>query len=424
MAIGRARGEGRKGATSTAGNPFRVSGTVTGAYFTNREDELARIVRTLQEPGAKLLLAGARRTGKTSTLERAVETVTAAGGAACLADLSTASTPVDMANRVLAAAMRVVKRGWASAIRERMAHLTAGVSFTPDPATGFVIPSLNVSVRAADELTQETSLAQVLDTLDALAADRHVTLGIVLDEFQEIARFGEHAEWRLRGVIQRHQHVSYVVAGSHLSLMDAMQSKGRAFYKLFERCPFGPIDPEHMAGWIDARVRTVGLVPRNAGDRCVALAGARTRDIVRLARKCVDRHASGTHPIDALAVDAAFREILDEDDDSTHRWWSTLTVLQQNVLRAVAGATTGLTAGVTQRQFGLRPSTMTTVQTLVATGVLQRTPHGSGYMFDDPFVRGWVVLHALPDLGQVHPATFIASPTGEYHPSSGVLSRR
>src|ERR1019366_6511346 len=96
--------------------------------------------------------------------------------------------------------------------------------------------------------TQEASLARVLDLLDELAGKRKMTLGLVLDEFQEIARFGEHAEWRLR-------------------------------------------------------------------------AGARTRDIVRLARKGVDR-AEDTPRIDGTAVDAAFREILEEDADSTQRWWS------------------------------------------------------------------------------------------------------
>jgi hypothetical protein len=394
-------------------NPFRVSGTVAGPHFTDREDELARITAALTEPGAKLLVAGERRIGKTSTLERAIAKVNAAGGAACMADLSTASTPVDMANRILTAAHRVVKRGWASALRDHLAQLKMSVTIKPDPVAGGVTVGFDVSARDADAQAQERSLGTVLDLLDELAGDRDMTLGLVLDEFQEVARFGEQAEWRLRGILQRHQHLSYVIAGSHVSLLDAMQGKGRAFYKLFERCPFGPIAANHMAQWIDARMRSVGLTPEGAGVRCVAVAAARTRDIVRLARKCVDR-ADGVSTIGPDAVDAAFGEILEDDEDSTQRWWTDLTVPQQNVLRAVAGASTGLTARVTQQQYGLRASTMTTVQALVADGVLRKTAHGSGYMFDDPFVRGWVVARALPDLGIVQPATFIASPTSEY----------
>ena len=77
----------------------------------------------------------------------------------------------------------------------------------------------------------------------ALAGDRAITLGIVLDEFQEISRFGgESAEWHLRGIIQHHQHVSYVLAGSQAHIIERMLDQGRAFYGLADHLQFGPID--------------------------------------------------------------------------------------------------------------------------------------------------------------------------------------
>ena len=36
------------------GNPFRIHGLVSGNYFTNRDDELKRLVHALKEPGSKL----------------------------------------------------------------------------------------------------------------------------------------------------------------------------------------------------------------------------------------------------------------------------------------------------------------------------------------------------------------------------------
>src|SRR5450759_4711823 len=131
-------------------NPFRVGGTVGGAYFTDRSAELARITAALTEPGAKLLVAGERRVGKTSTLERAVEAVNAEGGTACMADLSTASTPVDMANRILTAALRVVKRGWAAALRDRLALLKLSVTLKSDPVAGGFAVGFDLSARDAD----------------------------------------------------------------------------------------------------------------------------------------------------------------------------------------------------------------------------------------------------------------------------------
>ena len=47
-------------------------------------------------------------------------------------------------------------------------------------------------------------------------------------------------------------------------------------------------------------------------------------------------------------------------------------------------------------------------------GVVVKTGGGSGDTFDDRFVRGWVLVQAVPDLGLHLPATHIASPTSEY----------
>jgi hypothetical protein len=99
-------------------------------------------------------------------------------------------------------------------------------------------------------------------------------------------------------------------------------------------------------------MRSAGLDPDGAGARCILLAGARTRDIVRLARKCVDR--AGANPrVDTPAVDAAYAEIIDEEADSTQRWWSQLSRVQQKVMRAVAASSQGLTTAATRQRFAL-----------------------------------------------------------------------
>ncbi len=405
----------RRAPSRSPENPFRISGTVSGAFFTDRERELKQCLRTLREPGGKLLVAGVRRTGKTSVLERAVETVNAKGGHAFLADFATATSLVDLSNRLLAGATQAAGRRWTTLLRDLVTRLQAQLSLAPDPVTGLSVPSFSVALRQESADVQQASLGHVLDSLNALAAKRNIVLGVVLDEFQELSRFGETAEWHLRGVIQKHRHLSYVVAGSRVALLDAMQAKGRAFYQLFERCPFGPIDARHLAAWIDERMRSVGLTPAEAGARCITLVGARTRDIIRLARKCVDR-AGANARVDAAAVAAAYVEIVDEEADSTQRWWSQLTRVQQKVLRAVAASPQGLTTGATRARFALEQtgSISKTLTRFVADGAVVRTAHGSGYTFDDPFVRGWVLVHAVPDLGLQLPATHIASPTSEY----------
>ncbi len=406
-------------------NPFRIHGTVEGEFFTNRKEELEAFRRILSEPAAKMVVYGRRRMGKSSTLENAVRQANSKGGHALVADISTASTVTDIGNRILASAARAVGRRWQEIAKDLIGRLQGAVKLAPDPATGLLLPSFDVGLRQDSLETQRQSMAQVLDALNAIAESRKTHIGLVLDEFQEITKFGgEDAEWHLRGVVQRHKRVSYIFAGSEEHLIRAMLKRGRAFYNMLDQHHFGPINRQHLSGWIDDRIASVGLSSHLVGDACVNLAGPRTRDIVQLARKCVDRATGKALGNDAVA--AGYVELVEDQDDSIRNWWNSLTSLQQNVLRAVAGSSAGLTTADTRRKFGLESSGSVTnaATALTREGHLIRTDNGSGYVFDSPFVRGWVIIHALPDIGIELPASHIASETSEYRPPPETRPRR
>lgn len=397
-------------------NPFRIHGTVGGEYFTDRKDELARFRAILEEPAAKMVVYGHRRMGKSSTLELAVGSVNRAGGHALLADLSTASTLADISNRILSGAAKSMGKRWGDLITDWVKMLQGSVSLKPDPLTGFLLPSFDVSVRTDTLERQRETLTAVLDSLNSLAKKRKMNVGLVLDEFQDIVRFGgESAEWHLRGVVQSHHNVSYIFAGSKEHIIRAMLDKGRAFYRMLDEYHFAPIERQHMAAWIDERLASDSLKPQGAGESCIRLGGPRTRDIVQVARKCADRSGDGG-TIAWNEVAEAYVEIIEEMDDSISTWWNTLTRQQQNVLRAVAGSGTGLTTGETRRKFSLGETGTPTnaAASLLRDGHLVRTDNGSGYVFDSPFVRGWVIIHALPDMGLTLSPTHIASETSEY----------
>ncbi len=397
-------------------NPFRIGGTVRHPFFTDRANELELYARRLRESAQKTLVYGPRRMGKTSTLQNAVDAVHHVGGHAFLADLSTVTTVADMTNRILLGATKAVGRRWTSFVPDLVGRLRASVKVAADPGTGLLVPSVEFGARTESTADQQATLADVLNALNTLAGARNVTLGLVFDEFQEINRLGgEQNEWHLRGIMQHHQHLSYIAAGSKPTMLRAMIGSGRAFYQIFDLAAFGPIEPLHMASWIDTRMGEVGLHPDGVGARCVTIAGARTRDVVRLARKCVDRASDGD-TIGHQTVAAAFREIVDEDADAIYTWWAGISPVQQNVLRAIAGTADGLTTAVVRRRFGMGTSgtTANAAKALVDDGRLVRIKTGSGYAFDNPFVRGWVVQRALPDLGIREEIVFAANSTGEY----------
>ena len=387
-------------------NPFRIHGVVEDQYFTNRAEEVERIVKTLREPGAKLLVYGPRRMGKTSALARAASRIQAEGGHAIIADLSTASSVTDIGNRVLEAAARSLGRRWRDLVQDFVERLHVTVTLTPDPVTGIIIPSLDVRLRRAGLDDQRSTLGNVLNAMEGMARDRNTTIGIVLDEFQEICKFGgEDAEWHLRGVIQQHQHVSYVLSGSATHLIERMTDTGRAFYGLLDQLYIGPIDPSHLARWIDSGMEAAGVATSGVGEHAIRLVGPRTRDIIQLARRCFDR----TRSVGAAGppeVADAFGEILEEEDDLWRSLWEQLTPLQQNVLRAVAAGTDGLTTQVTLERFSLGSSGSATnsAAALVAVGRLLKAEGGTGYGFDSPYFRGWVILHTLADIGLLPPS--------------------
>jgi uncharacterized protein len=383
----------------TEPNPFRTSGVVRPPYFTNRDAEIRAIRRALADPGGKLIVVGERRMGKTSALAVALDRHRRARGMGFMADLSTASSPADLANRVLTAAVQELSRRWKNRVQELLASLSPGVTLGTD-ARGLPTATLSLDLRQRSESDQYDSLVGVLDALEEVARRNGRTLAVVLDEFQEIHAFGgETAEWRLRGAVQHHQHLSYVFAGSRPALIARMQEKNRAFYKLAERLHFGPIDPEHLAGWIDERMSGAGVEPAGAGKQVVRIGGPRTWDVVRLARRTFEM-ARPSGAADEAVVRAAFTELAGEEDDTFRLYWKRLTGPQQNVLRALAAGAEELQGQAARRRFAL-PSSQAVIKALrrfEEDGVIVPREEG-GHAFDSPYVRGWVVLRALPDIG-------------------------
>jgi len=403
----------RRRARVDLNNPFRIGGVVTPPHFTDREAELVQVRQALTEPQAHLLVYGRRRMGKTSILRVVQEELEAAGHPVILADLSTASALADVTTRLLQAATRALGRRWDDAVGTLLGRMQVRVQLAPDSATGLLLPSLDVGLREVDLATQQRSLTAVLEAIEALAAAKHTHIGVILDEFQELHRFGaEAAEWHLRGVIQEQHHVTYVLAGSDERLIQAMLGRGRAFYQLLDTLRVGPIEPAKLAAWIEARCAEAGVPAVDLGRRIVTLVGPRTRDIVQLARKTFEE-ARPTGSADSATVEEAFRQIVEAEEAPHRAVWESVSPLQENVLRALAVAASGLTTKATRRQFSLGATGAATkaAQTLVARDLLVK--EGTRYHFDSPYFRGWVLQYAVPDVGLTLPLTHLPAAQDE-----------
>ncbi len=389
--------------------PFAIHGRVTGRYFADRADEVQRVLAVLRTPGEKLLVRGRRRMGKTSILDVAGARAARQGVPVLFADLSTAQTLAEVASRLMLAANDALRGRWKATLVDIAKRLTTAVqmTFTND---GRPVLSLSPSLFGAEPPVQAQTLADVLDAINATAAKKKHPVAVVLDEFQEIEHMADRAAWHLRGIIQRHDAVSYVCAGSRHRLIDAMTGPDGAFFKLLDPpLEVGPIAADFLARWIESRLATHGVRPAaGVGARCVALAGPCTLDVMLLARTVWER-SIGSGKASVAAVDEAFAAVVSMLDDDLRREWARCSTAQQQALRAVAGATTGLTTAETIADFGLGPSgsVISSVNALMEREVIRKDPAASaaGYVFDRPFMRGWVIAHALPDLGRRLPVT-------------------
>ena len=212
-----------------------------------------------------------------------------------------------------------------------------------------------------------------------------------------MVEFGEEeSEWQLRSAIQHHQHLNHIYAGSQTRMIDQMLTKDRAFFRFFEILSIGPIDEGFIAQWIDGRFEKGFGRFYDAGPACVELAGPRTRDIVKLARKTFAL-AQRTNKDTGLA-EAAMDQLVREEDDFLRPLWEHLSNIQKDILKALASGVKEITSQATMAQFGLPTSSNLAyhLRTLVEHEVLEKTRNG--YRFDNPFFRQWVTLSQRQDL--------------------------
>ncbi|MDG1242335.1 MAG: ATP-binding protein [Opitutae bacterium] len=361
-------------------NPFRISGIVTGKYFIDRTNECQAVIETMRGQGEKMLIYGERRMGKSSILLNAAARMRKEKEQVVYADISPATSLTDVANIILHAFNKETGGtvNWIELLRQIQ------LSFT---ISSQGIPSLDVSLKKESTDKQLTCLSAVLDSLDAYAVKKKLTL--IIDEFQKMVEFGAEAgEWQLRSTIQQHQHLNHIYAGSQTRIINQMLMKDRAFYRFFEILSVGPIDEVFMADWIDERFKQAFGKPYSAGSDCIRLAGPRTRDIVKLARKTFAL-AQGSQKTKGLTADA-IEQLVSEEDDFLRPQWDHLSNLQKDILKVIASGVTEISSQATISRFGLPNSSKLAYHfnTLVKSDVLGKNLNG--YHFDNPFFKQWV----------------------------------
>lgn len=393
-------------------NPFRFDRLPAPAAFFDREKEVAAIVKSIVG-GENLLVYGPRRMGKTSCLLKAARVAADRHDVVSFfVDLSLYANLADVTEALLRNATPAL-----ASLGSRTAYVLAeavkGLVLKPnakaslDGGSGGA-PSIDVEIglelRSKDAAAHGKALIEVLDKIDELAGKSRRKVAVILDEFTFLELIGpERISWQLRGAMQQHQHVVYILAGSVQHMIDQLHGDQGPFMGMFGRLMVGPIPADLMADWIDASLGKHAIRSEAAGAACVRLAGPRTRDIIQLARKTFDEAVGGGLATPAT-VAAALDSIVDDFAEEYWRLWSPLSSTSKSILQAVASGH-GLT--LFHRDTLLRYGLVSTATVSQACRTLEQNRAGSGghrppilgrierpegreYVFDNPFLRVWV----------------------------------
>lgn len=228
-----------------------------------RADDVAELARSL-ENGLHRIIAGPRRTGKTTVCRAALERVRSSGLYVAEASLFDASDAGELAETIVAAT--VANRSGVQRALHRMRQAGGAARRTVEAAA---VMKLRTELGDEVEIVVKPGVAHrdpdrylryALDLPQRVAEADDTRIVLFLDEFQEIAgpgaRYGDPDTLtkRMRAILQDSPHVTCLFAGSVEHLMrDLFAPSQRAFYQFGGFFELGPIDADIWAGGIRAR---------------------------------------------------------------------------------------------------------------------------------------------------------------------------
>jgi AAA+ ATPase superfamily predicted ATPase len=240
--------------------PFIVGRPVTGEYFVDREDELRRLqtlVKGIQKgASSNSALIGLRRTGKTSILEnleillkpnaKLIPVIANCYGIAAKSRL--AKVLVDKTIESY-----VCKTGDSAFLK----RITKAIGQAAKSAIGRIseVKFAEFSLKLQDKNMEEDSLIEeALQYIEALAQEKDVFFVVMLDEFQDVIRWGDDTLKRIRSVVQSQKRVCYVLAGSATSIMrNLVYDRRSPFYRQLVEIPIKKLDKSIATAFLKRR---------------------------------------------------------------------------------------------------------------------------------------------------------------------------
>ena len=286
----------REGARRPSGELFPTDSPLPAGQLIGRREDLAEVATRL-EAGTHLVVAGARRTGKTSVCEAALARLARRGAYTAKVDLFRASDAAELPE-ALAAAVIANRSAAHRALRRARSAGRAALSAAQAQAVVKLIGELGEGVELAvtpglAARDPERALDLALELPERVARADGKRLVLFFDEFQELASarrpYGDPdaVTNRMRAVFQRSTSVSYLFAGSIEHVMrDLFAPTRRAFSGFGSFYALRPISEEEWHAGLAERFAADGCTVSDAAlARNVELGGGHPRATMRIAQQ-------------------------------------------------------------------------------------------------------------------------------------------
>lgn len=211
--------------------PFNFGRTVKNESFTNREQEIKKLVSNFENK-INTIIISPRRWGKSSLVEKVATQVKSKNIKIAKIDLFGMRTEEEFYNALANAVIKATST-------KTEEWLEMGKKFLKT-----ITPKFTVELGEKQSFDLELDLdaikkhfRELLDLAEKIAKDKNITLVICIDEFQNISTFNNAlaVQKRLRSVWQHHDNVTYCLYGSkqHM-MMELFNKQSNPFYKFGE----------------------------------------------------------------------------------------------------------------------------------------------------------------------------------------------
>ena len=333
--------------------PFIVGKPVTGEHFVGRDKEIEKLM-VLLSGAAKgkannVILLGARRTGKSSILLNLRDKISKdAGGGVVPVIFDASGIPTKrwfaktLVRRILLAYSRHTgDRSYREKAKEIIVSsankIQSNLSEFDVGASEFA--SFHLKLREQNH-TEDELLEDALQYAEKFGTDKGITFVVMIDEFQDVLRWGDEFLGLLRKIVQVQSRVAYVFSGSAPTIMREMVYDSKSpFYKQLVEIYAGPLAEDSVRSFVKSRLATVGItIDEPSLEKIFLLSGGLPDYVQRLGLQMyLDCLTEDRNSVIKENVESIYSKLMVQLDPDFSNSFKIFSSMEREVLIALAG---------------------------------------------------------------------------------------